>query len=174
MSSISSRTRFLVLRRDGFRCVYCGLSSAEAVLHIDHVNAKAKGGENHIDNYVTACKTCNLGKGVLNPMDDNQTKPVAAPLGAAPSLCGKCFVVIGDDGEPVVQGFVRSKITDEVYLVQFFSWLTGEPTTMEIKPLGEMVRERWTILEDVEHLRFWLEYGPGKNRLRSSQEDEAA
>lgn len=155
--SVSSRDRFLVLRRDGFRCVYCGLSAAETALHVDHVTAKAKGGDNHLDNYVTACKPCNLGKGVLSPMTGNEAKPIAAPLGAAPSLCGKCFVVHDDEGEPQVQGIVRAKITDEIYVVQFFSWISGTPNTMALKSLNKMIEDSWTFFEDTEHLKGWME-----------------
>lgn len=66
MSRLSPRTRFLVLRRDGFTCQYCGRRPPEVVLHVDHVQAKSKGGADHLDNFVTACRDCNLGKGTLD------------------------------------------------------------------------------------------------------------
>jgi 5-methylcytosine-specific restriction endonuclease McrA len=63
------KLRFEVLKRDGFRCRYCGRSGAqgEVKLHVDHVVPVSKGGTNDIDNLVTACEECNLGKsnGVL-------------------------------------------------------------------------------------------------------------
>jgi hypothetical protein len=61
---ISAKTRFSILKRDGFKCLYCGKSQAEgAVLHVDHKVSKKDGGSDQPDNLVTACQDCNLGKG---------------------------------------------------------------------------------------------------------------
>ena len=60
---ISKRVRFDVFKRDGFVCQYCGAHPPAAVLHIDHIVAVANGGENDFDNLITACESCNLGKG---------------------------------------------------------------------------------------------------------------
>lgn len=60
---IAPRLRFEVLRRDGFRCTYCGRTATEgAVLHVDHLIPVASGGPGELDNLVTACSDCNLGK----------------------------------------------------------------------------------------------------------------
>ncbi|MCC6475010.1 MAG: HNH endonuclease [Burkholderiales bacterium] len=64
--SISKRIRFDVFKRDGFACTYCGAHPPAVVLHVDHVLALAEGGGNEIDNLVTACAPCNLGKGARN------------------------------------------------------------------------------------------------------------
>jgi HNH endonuclease len=62
--AISKRLRFDVFKRDEFRCVYCGAVPSETVmLECDHVKPVAEGGENEIDNLVTACADCNRGKG---------------------------------------------------------------------------------------------------------------
>jgi len=58
----SKRLRFEILKRDGFRCRYCGASAASAVLHVDHVVAESAGGEDVPENLVTACAACNGGK----------------------------------------------------------------------------------------------------------------
>ena len=56
--------RFAVLERDGFKCRYCGRGAKQnVVLHIDHVIPKVAGGSNKMENLMTACQTCNLGKG---------------------------------------------------------------------------------------------------------------
>ncbi len=60
---LSKKTRFEVFKRDGFTCQYCGGQPPKVVLHCDHVVAVANGGTNDIDNLVTACDSCNLGKG---------------------------------------------------------------------------------------------------------------
>lgn len=60
---MKSSVRFAVFQRDHFRCVYCGNGSPDAILHVDHVLAKAHGGIDGIENLVTACSECNFGKG---------------------------------------------------------------------------------------------------------------
>ena len=55
--------RFQVLRRDDFRCTYCGRKPPEVVLHIDHEEAFSSGGPTRIENLRTSCRECNLGKG---------------------------------------------------------------------------------------------------------------
>lgn len=61
--AISKRVRFEVFKRDGFTCQYCGAHPPGVILHADHVVAVASGGETSMDNLVTACEPCNLGKG---------------------------------------------------------------------------------------------------------------
>lgn len=60
--SVSKRTRFEVFKRDGFTCQYCGSHPPQSIMHVDHVMPVSKGGSNHIDNLITACQSCNLGK----------------------------------------------------------------------------------------------------------------
>jgi hypothetical protein len=60
---MSLRTRFDVLECDGFRCRYCGATSEDAKLVVDHVIPVVEGGTNDLDNLVTACHPCNAGKG---------------------------------------------------------------------------------------------------------------
>jgi hypothetical protein len=55
--------RFDVLQRDGFRCVYCGGTPSQGcTLQVDHVIPVSSGGKTVIENLVTACWTCNIGK----------------------------------------------------------------------------------------------------------------
>lgn len=60
--SLSKRTRFEVFKRDAFTCQYCGRTPPAVVLHADHILPVASGGENEIDNLITSCADCNLGK----------------------------------------------------------------------------------------------------------------
>jgi hypothetical protein len=60
---IPKGTRFAVLRRDHFTCRYCGRSAQAVTLRVDHVIARANGGASTMDNLVTACEDCNVGKG---------------------------------------------------------------------------------------------------------------
>lgn len=57
--------RYAILRRDGFRCRYCGRSPLDDMtvkLHCDHILPKKRGGKDKISNLVTACDLCNIGK----------------------------------------------------------------------------------------------------------------
>lgn len=62
MTAISKKKRFEVFKRDGFTCQYCGDTPPKAILHVDHINPVSKGGKNDMDNLITACDSCNLGK----------------------------------------------------------------------------------------------------------------
>lgn len=61
--SISKKMRFEVFKRDGFTCCYCGQKPPQVVLEADHIDPKSKGGEDDINNLITACFECNRGKG---------------------------------------------------------------------------------------------------------------
>lgn len=66
---INWRLRFLVMRRDDFKCVACGRNPAldsEIILHIDHILAWDNGGETIYENLQTLCSICNIGKSNLN------------------------------------------------------------------------------------------------------------
>lgn len=66
--SINWRLRFIVMRRDNFKCKICGRSPAtdpSIVLHVDHVKAWVNGGETVLENLQTLCSKCNIGKSDL-------------------------------------------------------------------------------------------------------------
>ena len=60
---IDLRTRWLVFKRDNFKCKACGRGSNEVILSVDHINSIRNGGNNDLSNYQTLCRDCNLGKG---------------------------------------------------------------------------------------------------------------
>lgn len=60
---LSDSMRYDVLKRDGFRCVLCGMSAKDgAILHVDHIIPVSKGGKTEINNLRTLCEKCNIGK----------------------------------------------------------------------------------------------------------------
>lgn len=66
--SINWRLRFVVMKRDNFRCKSCGRSPAtdpSVILHVDHIKAWANGGETVLENLQTLCSVCNIGKSDL-------------------------------------------------------------------------------------------------------------
>ena len=65
---VNLRQRFLVMKRDKFKCCICSASPAKdssVVLHVDHIVPWANGGETVISNLQTLCSKCNLGKSNL-------------------------------------------------------------------------------------------------------------
>jgi hypothetical protein len=59
---ITLKKRFEILKRDGFRCRYCGRSAPDVILNVDHKTPVAAKGGNEDANLVTACFDCNAGK----------------------------------------------------------------------------------------------------------------
>lgn len=60
--SLSKSLRFEVLKRDGFRCLYCGSTPLQSALRVDHVVPVAEGGGDEPSNLITSCFDCNSGK----------------------------------------------------------------------------------------------------------------
>ena len=56
---ISKKNRFEVFKRDSFTCQYCGKSSPEVVLEVDHIKPVSKGGDNEIINLILCCNEAN-------------------------------------------------------------------------------------------------------------------
>lgn len=66
---VGPKLRFEVLKRDLFRCRYCGARAPKAELHIDHLVPVVDEGDNDITNLMAACVPCNFGKG-SNPLSE--------------------------------------------------------------------------------------------------------
>ncbi len=55
--------RWQVFQRDQWKCVACGRNSHDgAILHVDHIIPRSKGGLDVLDNFQTLCDICNIGK----------------------------------------------------------------------------------------------------------------
>jgi hypothetical protein len=69
---VDARLRFLVLRRDHFKCLRCGKSPAtdsNVLLEVAHILAWSNGGETILENLQTLCSVCNSGKSNLDASD---------------------------------------------------------------------------------------------------------
>lgn len=63
--NINWRLRFIVMKRDNFKCIKCGRSpstDSSVILHVDHIKPFSKGGETVLENLETLCMICNIGK----------------------------------------------------------------------------------------------------------------
>lgn len=70
---INYRLRFLVMRRDNFKCRITGRSPAtepNVILEVDHIVPWDKGGETVMENLQTLAKEINIGKSNLNMYED--------------------------------------------------------------------------------------------------------
>ncbi|MBM4201266.1 MAG: HNH endonuclease [Gammaproteobacteria bacterium] len=56
-----------LFRRDGFLCLYCGQRFRHSELSRDHIRPISRGGADHWNNVVTACKRCNNHKAGRSP-----------------------------------------------------------------------------------------------------------
>lgn len=71
---INTKVRFEIFKRDLFTCQYCGRSSPEVELQVDHIVPQAKGGSDDIDNLITACSECNYAKNDTQLFDSSYLK----------------------------------------------------------------------------------------------------
>ena len=60
---LNPKLRWQVLSRDKFRCVACGRSSKETILHVDHIIPFSLMGETSLKNLRALCGECNMGRG---------------------------------------------------------------------------------------------------------------
>jgi hypothetical protein len=80
LSAIPSALRLLVFERDEGRCRYCRLAQIGqgAVLHVNHILPKSRGGRTDPDNLVLQCPYCSLHKSnkvtALDPLTGEATE----------------------------------------------------------------------------------------------------
>jgi len=61
--ALSTRARFAIFKRDGYRCRLCGATADDgARLEVDHIRPVARGGASTPSNLWTLCRECNSGK----------------------------------------------------------------------------------------------------------------
>lgn len=91
---LSKKIRFGILKRDGFRCTYCGAPSGDKALHVDHKYPYILGGSDDPSNLTTACQPCNAGKmtSVLT-LEDQQILSLVEEFRGGESIeCKRDFV----------------------------------------------------------------------------------
>jgi hypothetical protein len=72
--TISWRMKFLVMRRDNFKCRITGRSPAtdpNVILEVDHINPWEQGGETVMENLQTLAKEINIGKSNLDMYEES-------------------------------------------------------------------------------------------------------
>lgn len=101
-NQIGKKLRFEVFKRDIFACQYCGATPPSVILHVDHITPVALGGKNRIDNLITSCSSCNLGKG-------------ATPLSSIPvSLADKAMDAKEREEQILAYNKILTEIADRI------------------------------------------------------------
>lgn len=62
--------RLTVMKRDGFKCVYCG-GGKEKKLHVDHIVPVSRDGKTVLENLQVLCADCNIGKAAKPDLRQN-------------------------------------------------------------------------------------------------------
>lgn len=66
LHKLSSLDVLNCLKRNNFKCFYCGEQIKQKTWHLEHVIPISKGGVNAFNNIASSCNTCNLMKGSLD------------------------------------------------------------------------------------------------------------
>lgn len=137
--SLPAQTRFSVLSRDRFTCRYCSRSAPEVELQIDHVKPVADGGSNELENLVTACADCNLGKSD-KPVEFVPSATTGRAKGSAHHLIG-CGFLSFKNGKCHEQGVIMAVFNtpEPAALLQYFEWIMGEETFQRLIPLKDIL-----------------------------------
>lgn len=150
---IPSSVRFFVLQRDGFACRYCGKGVSDgAILELDHVHPRSKGGPDTADNLIAACQGCNNGKRAA----EGVIPPEPALRAATPGLRGKCIAEMHDKEVGAV-AIIRDEIPGGFLLIQYFNAFHGEPSTMRLIETCRLLGTSYILFEDLDHMNAWLE-----------------
>lgn len=92
-----------VLRRDDFRCAYCGGHAST----IDHVLPRSRGGPNTWTNLVACCRACNSAKGDRTPQEMGWKLRVAPAVPRAGRFWLSELDRPDDEWRPYLTGFGR-------------------------------------------------------------------
>ena len=68
--SVSDRVR--VFSRDNFQCQFCGKQRGDVKIEIDHIIPVSLGGNSKLNNLQTLCRDCNIGKGQLKILKEQE------------------------------------------------------------------------------------------------------
>ncbi len=95
---VAKTTSWVVFRRDGFRCRYCG--TEDVPMTVDHLVTWESGGPSIEENLVTSCSRCNNARGET-PFEDwlvsGYYKRVSAKLGYAEKFANQGLIPTLED-----------------------------------------------------------------------------
>jgi hypothetical protein len=136
----SAAVRIRAMKRDRFRCTYCGAAGTDVELEIDHIVPVSKGGSHHISNLTTACRECNQAKGNKDMVPGEAPHHAGIQRSGRHPLHGMWLHTLEDGGRITWQGEIVG-VDGDVCLVQLYSWIMGEPTRVVPMPKAKMYDE---------------------------------
>ncbi len=88
---------------------------------------------------------------------------------ASSVLVGRFFHVLADDGKADMQGEILGEPEKGVYLVRYFEWMHGEPSSQHLVPFAEMREATWRFYDSSEEMNFaWEHRGLARKWIRYS------
>lgn len=144
--TVGAAVRISVMKRDRFRCTYCGVPGTDAELEVDHIISVATGGSNHMSNLTTACRGCNQKKGagpapIARAPSPPKPGPVIRNAGDPPFHEGLCCYV-----ERIVYDYMTR--TGRIYMGGEYSCTDMSGAIALFELLDQQVRLIETITSD--------------------------
>ena len=174
-NEINDTIRLKVLKRDGYRCVYCGAHGKDCELQVDHRVPLSKGGSNHVSNLLASCRKCNQSKGDAEwPKGDAECKCWDADEKPADPLLNGMYVLIWDNAKTEHER--RAKQADgefkeevryqgqfmgfegDTAVVNTYSWFTGQFYGLEFFPKEQILDGRTKFYPDGKSMWHAVEY----------------
>lgn len=156
--STGKRLRFEILKRDGFKCLYCGANAVASVLHIDHVVPVADGGETVPENLVTACADCNGGKADRHLDESSLPQPTSADVMLEHAEQIREYLAAAREVERARQAVVdfardrwRSLFSDDDMPDAL---VAGMPTTLSVNGLERVLQAVDATFRKFAHVRY--------------------
>lgn len=159
---ISQRIRFEVFKRDSFTCQYCGAKAPDVVLHVDHINPVARGGENDLLNLITSCIDCNFGKGARTIDDNSVVVKQRAQLEILNQKRQQTLMMIKWRSE--IENVDRLSV--DAFGEQFF-----RITSRRLTDVGEKSVFQWLKTYSIEELMFALDDGSASLDFQNCQSE---
>lgn len=144
-----------VKEKAGNICQDCG-SDENLQVHHPHYDKSKKPWE--YDNLICLCASCHRKADFSRKMKSDSSLP------SGDTLRGKWFHSI-QHGHIIYQGQILGRVSDGVYLVQFYEWSFGSPTRCEMFSLSEIMG--WFFYQSNEQMRE--QWDTGKAQLAASK-----
>ena len=149
--------RIECLDNAGHRCERCG-NDRNLQVHHPHYEKNRMPWE--YDNLVVLCASCHQA--------EHTVKHGPATIGGRTVLEKKYFHSFCDEGYVKLQGQVLGHSQDGYYLIQLFSWMSGDPSNCELVHFSSMAG--WMFYCTAEEMIFSMDHGPAKRLMRKDEE----
>lgn len=174
--AVSKRTRYEVLRRDGFACRYCGGAAPDVRLTVDHVMPVALGGNDEPSNLVAACVDCNSGKASTKPDDEivDDVRRDALRWSRAVTVAARAATQAAEDRQSVIDAVLHNASLWRCPMSWPASWEATVLTYWDNGLTVPLINEAYDIAMrkrlDEEYARYPYFCGVMRNKLKEITE----